>query len=348
MRTLTAPERPPATAGPTVRGRWIWTVSGLVTVGLIALPAARLITLDPHHGFALSSTPTKTVSLAITKPVTRLNVTSYGAPIQVTTGAGHRVTVTESISYSSQAGAPAVTDSVSRGQLTLAAPACQDSGCSVGFTVTVPPGVAVTAASDGGGIVVSGAAGADLQSGGGPVHATRIDGPVTLTSEGGGITLGEAAGTVNLDSGGGPVQARQIDGRLSVTAEGGGIDVAGVTAPAGANLDSGGGPILASQIDGPLTATAEGGGIRVEGLTGNLNADSGGGPALVTFAAAPDSTVIDTEGGAATVSVPGGPYAVTAESDGGGQSVLIATTPGARRSITVSTGGGPLRIESAP
>jgi hypothetical protein len=347
MRTLTAPE-PPVTQGPTTRGRWIWTVSGLATVALLALPGARLISGDPGHGLVVSATPTTMVTLAISQPVSRLKITSYGSPIRITTGSVLRVTVTEAINYAPPGGPPAVTAAVSHGQLTLAAPACQNSACSVGFTVTLPSGVAVTAASDGGGISVFGADAANLNSGGGPVLATGINGPVTIAAEGGGIILNRAVGAVNLDSGGGPVQAEQIDGHLSVDAEGGGITVAGVSDPAGTDLDSGGGPVQASQIDGPLTVTAEGGGITVNGLTGDLEADSGGGPAQVMFAAAPGAAVVNTEGGSATVSVPGGPYAVTAEDEGGGQSVTVPTSPAAHRSITVTTGGGPLSIGPLP
>ena len=43
MRTLTAPDRPPAVDRPTARGRWIWTVSGLVTVAALSVPVAFII-----------------------------------------------------------------------------------------------------------------------------------------------------------------------------------------------------------------------------------------------------------------------------------------------------------------
>ena len=46
----------------------------------------------------------------------------------------------------------------------------------------------------------------------------------------------------------------------------------------------------------------------------------------------------------ARLTVPGGPYALTAGSDGGPQWAGIATDPAARRSITVASGGGALRI----
>ena len=69
---------------------------------------------------------------------------------------------------------------------------------------------------------------------------------------------------------------------------------------------------------------------------------------MVAFAAAPESVSVSTDGGPAILAVPGGPYAVAADSDGGPQSVAIATNPGARPALTVTTGGGPLRIEPDP
>ena len=83
---------------------------------------------------------------------------SNGAAITVTGQPGHGpVQVTETLTYDTAGPAPAVTDTVTRGLLTLSAPACsgqQDNGggpaCSVGFSVTVPAGVTVTAAAAGG------------------------------------------------------------------------------------------------------------------------------------------------------------------------------------------------------
>jgi hypothetical protein len=387
MRTLTAPDRPPAVDRPTARGRWIWTVSGLVTVAALSVPVALIITRGPSNanGQLASAIPSRTVTVAAT--VTSLSVTSYGSPIQVTTGSVRHVTVREAINYDPSNGAPpAVTDQVSDGRLTLAAPACATSDCSVGFTVTVPTSVTVTADSGGGPITVAGAAGASLNSGGGSVQAGHIDGPLTISADGGGITASHVTAPTgtSLDSGGGPIFASQIDGPLTVSGEGGSITVADVTSPSGTNLDSGGGPVQATGIDGPLTATGEGGSVTVNGLTGDLKADTGGGPfsgesvaagkasviteggsagftlstapayvfvdtgggpATLTFDGAPTTVTVNTEGGSATLNVPGGPYSVTANSEGGLQTTVdIPTAPNAHRSLTVNSGGGPLEI----
>jgi hypothetical protein len=65
------------------------------------------------------------------------------------------------------------------------------------------------------------------------------------------------------------------------------------------------------------------------------------------FTSAPQSVLVSTGGGQATVLVPGGPYAVTADSDGSTDSVSVPASPGASRSISVSTNGGDLQIGPA-
>jgi hypothetical protein len=133
------------------------------------------------------------------------------------------------------------------------------------------------------------------------------------------------------------------------------------------DVDSASGPVWVTQIGGPLTVTTEGGPLVLNGLAGPLRADTGGGnlvardvaaasatvttgggPAQIAFAAPPQTVTVSTDGGPAVLTVPGGPYALTAESDGGPQWVGIATDPAARPSITVTTGGGPLRIAPLP
>lgn len=274
-------------------GRWIWGLSGLVTVAALAIPGVRLITYaDVPSATDAQTTVTRTIT--VPQPVTSLDVQSYGASVQVTAGPVRRVQVTETITYSRQQGGgpPAVTQSVSGGRLTLADPVCQVANCSVSFTVIVPAGVTVAAASQGGQVYVSGIAGADLDSGGGPVGATEIKGHLTVVTEGGPLLIHGLTGPLHADTGGGPLEA---DGVSAVAA----------------------------------------------------TVITGGGDARITFAAAPDDVRVSTDGGPATLAVPGGPYAVTANSDGGPQLVGIATDPAAGRSITVTSGGGPLLIEPA-
>jgi len=301
-----------------IRGRWVWRLSGVVTIAALAIPGIHLIT---SGGQNQDAQPQATATRAVTVPqrVTSLNVQSYGAAVQVTAQPVRHVQITETITYDSPSGnlsavpasaspvaaspavpqsapgapgVPAVLQSVSGGLLTLAAPECATSDCSVSFAVTVPPGITATVITDGGPVTLSGIAGANVDSGGGPVTAFEITGPLTASTEGGSLSLNGVAGPLRVDTGGGPLTAQAISA---------------------------------------ATATVS----------------TGGGSASMAYSAAPDSVTVSTDSGPARVAVPGGPYALTADSGGGPQTVGIATDPAARRSITVSSDGGSLWIGPA-
>jgi len=276
------------------QGRWVWGLSGLVTAAALAVPGARLITSPgtPDNVFAQPqhvAIRTETVP----EPVTSLLVQTYGGRVQVTSGQVDRVQVTETIAYGPPDGPPpAVTQAVSGARLSLSDPPCIDSGCNVDFAVTVPPDVTITVSTGGGSVAVSGTAGATLDSGGGPVRATLIGGPLTV--------------------------------------------------------NTGGGPLALQGVSGPLRAETDGGTLIAQDIAAaTATVTTGGGPAMVAFATAPEKVSVTTDGGPVTVAVPGGPYKLTADSGGGPQSVGIATDPAAQPSIMVYSGGGPLRIESS-
>jgi len=322
MRAVTAQRAP----RPGIGSRVLWRASGVVTAAfLAALGGWAIVRAGTPGPSIMNAVPIRTVTIA--QPVSSVNVQSYGAPIQVMRGSGPDVTVGEAVSYAKQDGTPAVTTTVTNGQLTLAAPACNSSNCSVGFTVTVPARdvTAVTATSDGGNIVVSGVTGASLDSGGGNVWATGVTGTLVVNSEGGAVIVTGANGAT-VDSGGGPVRATSVNGPLAVSSEGGPVTVTGLTGTLYAG--TGGGPLFAQGVSAPTaTVIGEGGDVRLG------------------FRTAPESVQVNTGGGAAFVTVPGGPYALTTDNGGGPQSVGISIDPAAARSINVSTQGGPLRVE---
>jgi len=273
--------------------RWVWGLSGLITAAAIAVPGARLIASPGTGGDTIDAVPQHVVTRTETvpQPVTSLVVQSYGGQVQVTSARVDRVHVTETISYDQGTDSPpAVTQSVSGGRLSLSWEVCANAGCNVDFSVTVPPDVTVTASTSGGAIAVSGTAGANLASSGGPVRATMIRGPLTVDTAGGSL------------------------------------DVRG--------------------LSGPLRAETQGGSLIAQDLAaGTATITTGGGPAMVSFATAPEKVSVSTGGGPATLAVPGGPYNLTADSEGGSQSVRIATDPTALPSITITSGGGSLLVE---
>jgi len=369
MQQITARETAPGRTD-VPRGRWIWYLSGVATItvgaALITFASVRAGNAD-GGGFTQMAVPSSTV--VVNGMVTSLNIDSYGSPIVVSRGPVNQVTIVETVSFSQKV-PPKVMTRLDRGGLTLAAPSCENNGCSVGFAVTVPssfPDVTVSASSEGGGVSVSGVAAADIDSGGGPVTAGAIAGELTVTAEGGGVTvtgagsasLDSGGGTVSvsgvqgpmnvtsedgeidaneigsaiLGSGGGPVNASDVSGTLTVTADGGSINVDGA---AGANLNSGGGPVVARSVDGPLSATTDGGSLLVDGLTGALSADTGGGPLTaggITSAAARAST----DGGTAWLSFAAAPRSVQVTTDSG---AAVLVLPGGPYAVDADSSGG--------
>ena len=260
MRQVTAP------------GRWVWRASGLATVLVLAVPGYFLITrAGTPAGEPVSAFPARTV--IVTQQVTSLDVRSYGAPVQVSAGSGSHVRVVETIMFNPDNGPPpAVRDTVADGRLTLDAPACAVSGCSVGFTVTVPGRVSVRVATAGGAVTVSGTGAANLDSGGGPLQATQVDGPLTVTTDGGALTLNSVTGPLHADTGGGALLAQGVAAATAtVTTDGGVAQIGFVSAPDAVSVDSGGGPAILSVPRGPYAVTA----------------DSGGGPQQVEIATDP-------------------------------------------------------------
>jgi hypothetical protein len=271
-----------AVAGP---GRWVWGLSGLVTVAALALYGAALIT---SAGAASGPPPQATVTRTVTllPPVTSLTVQSYGGPVQVTTRSIRRVQVSETLTYDMKAGPPPVTQSLSGGHLMLADPACSlILDCTVSFALAVPPGITVTAVTEGGALTVYGTAGASLDSGGGPVQATRIGGRLTVSTNGGSLLLNGLTGALYADTGGGTVVAQGVDAATATVTTGGGDAHLGFSAaPEQVMVSTDGGLIAVTVPGGPyaLTADSDGGPERVviaisPAARRSITASSGGG-----------------------------------------------------------------------
>ena len=192
-------------------------------------------------------------------------------------------------------GPPAVAQSVSGGRLNLAALACASSACNVSFALTVPSDVTVTATTQGGPVSVSGIAGANLDSGGGPVSATEIGGPLTVVTGGGSLLLDGLAGPLRVDTGGGPLAAQGVAAATAtVTTGGGDARLAFSAAPDSVTVSTDGGDTQLAVPGGPYALTA----------------DSDGGPQSVGIAtdpAAHPSITVISGGGALLVEPPAGP-----------------------------------------
>jgi hypothetical protein len=276
------PERP---AAP--HGRWIWRVSGVATVVVLTVAAIGIASRQDRSAQYAHPLGVVTKSLTVPQPVTSLRVLTSGMPVRVTAGPGTRVQVTEAIQYDPKAGGlPALSASVSGKVLTLDGTTCDPFACSVGFSVTVPRGTSVSVSTSGGDVVVSGTAGALVDSGGGNVYAAGLRGPLTVTTGGGSLVVNGLAGPLRVDTSGGSVDGSGLATAAATVLTGGGDAWLGfAVAPGTVVADSGGGAALLAVPGGPYALTADSGGAQqVIGVATDpaarqsITVTSGGGP----------------------------------------------------------------------
>jgi hypothetical protein len=252
-------------------GRWAWGLCGLATAAALAVPGTRLIVsagVAPapiRAGSPPPQVPIQIRTVTVPQPVTSLYVHGYAGLIyppgliQVDAAPVTHVQVTEIIAYRGRP--PAVVQSVSGGRLSLADPACADGSCSVSFAVTVPPGVAVTVA--GGPLIISGTSGAKVDSGGAPVSATSIHGPLTVSTHGGPLQINGLTGPLRADTGGGQVVATRITAATAVVTTGSGpAQITFSAAPESVTVSTGGGLAELTVPGGPYALTANSDGAR--------------------------------------------------------------------------------------
>src|SRR5207244_6153350 len=96
------------------------------------------------------------------------------------------------------------------------------SPCTVDFDVTVPADVTVTVSTGGGPVAVSGIAGANLTSSGGPVRATLIGGPLSVNTGGGSLMVRGLSGPLRAETDGGPLTAQDLAAATATITTGGG------------------------------------------------------------------------------------------------------------------------------
>jgi hypothetical protein len=134
-----------------------------------------------------------------------------------------------------------------------------DTWGSADVKVTAPRGFREVTLETHGGMVEATDLNGALQVGtdGGPIRLDRISGAVVARTAGGEITLGSMGSSVRSTSAGGPIRAESIRGE--------------------AWLETAGGDITAGEVGGPLHASTAGGGIHVKRAGSTVSVNTGGG-----------------------------------------------------------------------
>ena len=152
----------------------------------------------------------------------------------------------------------------------------------------------------------------DLNTGGGNMQVTGIQGNVTLESAGGDVGISAIGGTADVQTGGGNLAASDLGSVLMFTTSGGDVDGSGLSSP-------------------------------------HVTTDSGGGNVTLVFTAVPDYVKVGSSGGDITIVVPRGhtSYHIKSTLSGGNYSASVPTNDASRHTIQVDSGGGNVNITEA-
>jgi hypothetical protein len=153
---------------------------------------------------------------------------------------------------------------------------------------------------------------------------------------------------VDLNTGGGNMQVTGIQGNVTLDSAGGDVGISGIGGTS--DVQTGGGNLTASGLGSVLTFSTSGGDVDGSGLfSRHVTTDAGGGNVTLVFTAVPDYVKVNSSGGDITIVVPRGStsYAIKSNASGGDFGNSVPTNDASRHVIQVDSGGGNISIAEA-
>lgn len=153
-----------------------------------------------------------------------------------------------------------------------------NTGVSISLTIIVPREMSCDVSSSGGGLKISGVAGAhNFTSSGGGIQLENVTGTTKASSSGGGVHASDQNGDIHLSSSGGGVTLDKAHGSVFAHSSGGGV-----------NLDD---------IHGDVDAGSSGGNVNISGESGSVKAESSGGSVHVNISNLSKELYLESSGG---------------------------------------------------
>lgn len=115
----------------------------------------------------------------------------------------------------------------------------------------------------------------DVETAGGSIDVSDLEGQVRLHTSGGSIDLGNIAGAVKASTSGGSIGLRGASGPAELHTSGGSIQVGEVDGPVTARTS--GGSVTVDGANGDVVARTSGGSLRLRNIRSNLDAKTSGG-----------------------------------------------------------------------
>ena len=135
----------------------------------------------------------------------------------------------------------------------------------------------------------------DLNTAGGDIDISTIDGEVKASTSGGGMRLKNINGNVTIATSGGHISLIGVKGPTSAKTSGGNIEA--VRSEGNLNLRTSGGNISIAESDGNVEARTSGGNIDLDTIIHHLNARTSGGNIKAKILAINSDSELKTSGG---------------------------------------------------
>ncbi len=215
----------------------------------------------------------------------------------------------------------------------------QPRRCSSEFSIHVPREMTlVKLETDGGEVDATALNGrVEAETGGGSIHLDDIGGGVNAETGGGSINLGTVSGDIGLHTGGGSIEVRQANGKVVAETGGGSVEIQ--NGAQGAIIETGGGSIQVRRCNGKVKASTGGGSVDLGDIGGPVEIDTGGGTIRLTSA----KGHVHAETGGGGIELYGVPSA-QAETGAGGIVVKLVNTGGERHDSMLETSAGDITV----
>jgi DUF4097 and DUF4098 domain-containing protein YvlB len=211
--------------------------------------------------------------------------------------------------------------------------------CSDDLTINVPRNLELAKVETGGGNVTATAINGrvELESGGGTIRLDDIGGGARAETGGGSIEVGSVGGDASLQTGGGNIKINSVKGEIKATTGGGSLVV--LSGLQGAVLETGGGSIRMQKCNGRVKATTGGGSIDLGDIGGPVEIESGAGS--IRLASAKGRVEAETGGGSIQLD---GATSVRAETAAGGIVVKLLSSSDMHSDSTLETSAGDITV----
>ncbi|MES2328940.1 MAG: DUF4097 family beta strand repeat-containing protein [Bacteroidota bacterium] len=198
--------------------------------------------------------------------------------------------------------------SVSGGKITATAKSKRKTrdwrdALNISFRIFVPYNTATTLETSGGNISLTSLNGTqDFTTSGGNLTVNKLSGNVKGRTSGGNIYLKDSKDNLDLSTSGGSIYASDCNGKINITTSGGNLELTGLKGDIRAHTS--GGNVNGDHISGDLNAATSGGSIRLKEMSGSVDASTSGGNIDLSVSSLTKKISLNNSAGAIYLALP--------------------------------------------